>query len=113
MSEERKNVVLAAVKGCIEKVRKLDVEKFPDNEAMLEMNMSDWDNFKRDIVAEIIQHENLNIQMDAACGGGFRPGAKLIGIQKRNGFPATKPEDMKKNVDELLNYSPIVHILES
>ena len=100
--EERKEALLKLLRDKIEGVLKIDALQKPHNMCILHILRADWNNYKRDIVREVIQHADLNIEINGACGGGYEEGFKTIGLKKDHGLPAIAPEEMEKNIDELL-----------
>ncbi len=103
ISDEDKTKVLSFLKRAIDEVLLIDLISYPHNMKFISLPLNVWKKFRRDIVKEVIKHENLNIEINGFCGGGKADGDKLIGIMKRNGLPAIPPEEMERNVDDLLS----------
>lgn len=107
MKLEDKEEILNFFKRSIDEVLLIDATKKPYNMKIVDMPMKVWDKYKRDIVREVIQHTWLNVEINAACGGGYTEnniGLKLIGIKKSpKEFSPIKAEDMEKYIDDMLS----------
>jgi len=103
MSDDRRDRLIDALKKAIGEVLAINFEQSPDNMKFITLYRTDWIAFRRDIVREVIQHQDLNIHINIDHHDSFSLDYKTIALKKHNNLPATSAEDMERHIDELLS----------